>query len=120
MTCQGHPHACLEACLRGSLRAARTYTWVYKLAARRDRSPEPPDTPSRTLARTFDEALAQGVARAGDPFADSGLPPDDAEVTGSPRAPAGMHGDFYVRAECGEEAHQAIGSELLQASADDV
>jgi len=31
-----------------------------------------------------------------------------------------MHGDFYVRAECGDEAHQAVGSELLQAPADDV
>jgi hypothetical protein len=53
----------------------------------------PPVESAPLSPQTFDEALAQGVARAGDPFVDSGLPPDDAEVTGSPRASAGMHGD---------------------------
>jgi hypothetical protein len=31
-----------------------------------------------------------------------------------------MPGDFYVRAECGDGAHQAVESELLKASGDDV
>lgn len=40
---------------------------------------------------TFDEGYV--VARASDPVADSGYP-DDAEETGSPRAPPGTHGNF--------------------------
>jgi hypothetical protein len=47
-------------------------------------------------------------------------PPEDAKVTRSRRALVGTNGDFYVRASYGDEAHQAVSRELLQAPADDV
>jgi hypothetical protein len=68
---------------------------------------------------TFDEVCV--VARSRGRVADSRLPPpEDAKVTRSRRALVGTNGDFYVRASYGDEAHQAVSRELLQAPADDV